>query len=251
MNKFNQQAIVDISTRASEKFNKEKTKKKTKKLLKKIRNLQKVFFASKQQALLVVLQGIDASGKDGVINTLSKGLNITGCMVNTFKAPTEEELSHDFLWRIQKVLPAKGMIGIFNRSHYEDLLVTRVENIIDDVIAQKRFQEINAFEKDLTEKKTTILKFFLHVSKEKQAERLQDREENPTKFWKYKAKDWQTNQKFDVYQKMYQDALNHCNSPEWIIVPADQNWYKEYVVAKHIYTALKAMRLSYPPKTEQ
>ena len=254
MSKTKLSALVDLSTlstRAPKKFDKEKTKKKTKDLLEKINILQKMLYASKQQALLIVIQAIDAGGKDGLIDALSFGLRIPGCSVHAFKAPTTEELSHDFLWRIENELPEKGMIQIFNRSHYEDVLVTRVEGIIDLDKAKKRFSQINLFEKNLTEKKTTILKFFLHVSQEEQAERLKERAANPQKFWKYKSDDWKTNEKFDEYQKVYQDVLNRCKKPAWTIVPSDQNWYKEYLVVKQIYTTLKAMKLSYPKKIEE
>jgi len=237
-----------VSTRAPEKLSKKKTKNATKLLLEKIAALQKIFYASGQRSLLIVVQGIDASGKDGLISKLSTGMNPMGCTVHSFKAPTREELGHDFLWRVHAVTPAKGMIQIFNRSHYEDVLVTRVESIIDTKTAKKRFAHINHFEQLLMENGTTILKFYLHVSKERQAERLNERAADPKKNWKQNDDDWKTNQKYEAYQEVYEDVLQHCNQPKWTIVPSDQNWYKEYIVIKQVYAALKGMKLSYPLK---
>ena len=243
---MNKKSKLDISTRAPKRFDKEKIKKETNEILEKIKNLQKVFYASGKNALLIVVQGLDASGKDGLISSLCTGINPMGCTVHSFKAPTPEELKHDFLWRVHSVAPAKGMIQIFNRSHYEDVLVTRVEKIIDNKTAKKRFEQINQFEKLLADNGTTILKFYLHVSREKQAERLKERETNPEKFWKHNDDDWETNQRWDDYRKAYEDILQNCNNPKWTIVPSDQNWYKEYLVAKKVYQTLKAMKLSYP-----
>jgi len=238
--------ISQISTRAPKSLDKEKIKLETDKLVVKIGELQKVFYASGKKGLLIVFQGLDASGKDGLVGKVFKGVNPLGCTVHAFKGPTQEELAHDFLWRVHKAVPAKGMIQIFNRSHYEDVLITRVEKWIDDKIAKKRFEHINNFEKLITDNDTILLKFYLHISREVQIERLMERKTNPEKFWKHNDGDWKTNQKWDFYQSAYNDVFKNCNNPEWTIVPADQNWYKEYIVAKKIYETLKGLKLTYP-----
>lgn len=237
---------LKISTRAPKGLEKEHIKKQTKKLIAKIAELQKVLYASGNKSLLILIQGIDAAGKDGLITKITTGLNPKGCTVKDFKAPTEEERKHDFLWRVHQAMPAKGMIQIFNRSHYEDVLITRVEGMIDNKTAQKRFAYINNFEQYMADHDTHILKFYLHISKKRQAERLTERANNPEKHWKHNPQDWITNKKWSKYMKMYEDVLENCNDPKWIIVPSDQNWYKEYVVAKAVYNALKAMKLEYP-----
>ncbi len=238
--------ITKISTRAPKNFDKEKIKAETDLLVQKIGELQKIFYASAQKGLLVILQGLDASGKDGLVSKVFKGVNPLGCTVHAFKGPTEEELRHDFLWRVHKAIPAKGMIQIFNRSHYEDVLITRVEKWIDDKTAKKRFEHINNFEQLITDNGTIVLKFYLHISREEQVERLTERKTNPEKYWKHNDDDWKTNQKWNNYMNAYNDVFKYCNDPEWTIVPADQNWYKEYIVAKTIYETLLKLKLKYP-----
>ena len=238
--------ITKISTRAPKSLDKEKTKLETEKYIEKIGELQKVFYASAQKGLLIVLQGLDASGKDGLVSKVFKGINPLGCTVHAFKGPTETELKHDFLWRVHKEVPERGMIQIFNRSHYEDVLITRVEKWIDDKTAKRRFEHINNFEKLITENGTVILKFYLHISHEIQTERLSERKTNPEKFWKHNDADWRTNQKWDSYMNVYDDVFKFSNNPEWTIVPADQNWYKEYIVAKKIYETMKNLKLEFP-----
>ena len=237
---------LSISTRAPKNFDKEKTKKETQKIIEEIGLYQKVFFAEAKCSLLVILQGMDASGKDGLVSKVFTGVNPFGCDVTAFKAPTKEELAHDFLWRVHKAVPAKGVIQIFNRSHYEDVLITRVEKMIDDKTAKKRFKDINSFETLLTDNGTIILKFYLHISKEEQQARLLERNTNPEKYWKHNDADWVTNQKFEHYIKAYEDVFEHCNDPEWTIVPCDQNWYKEYIVAKKIRDTLHKLKPKYP-----
>jgi PPK2 family polyphosphate:nucleotide phosphotransferase len=238
--------ILKMSTRAPKGLDKEKTKLETEKLVEKIGELQKIFYASAKKGLLVLIQGLDASGKDGLVSTVFKGVNPLGCTVHAFKGPTEEEKKHDFLWRVHDAVPERGIIQIFNRSHYEDVLITRVENWIDDKTAKRRFAHINNFEDLLCDSGTIILKFYLHISRETQIERLVERKTNPHKYWKHNDDDWKTNQKWDLYMDAYEDVFKNCNEPEWTVVPADQNWYKEYVVAKKIYETLKTMKLEYP-----
>ncbi|HKH60030.1 MAG TPA: PPK2 family polyphosphate kinase [Flavitalea sp.] len=239
--------LADISTRAPKEFSKDETKKQTAAILKELDDLQNLLYASSKYALLVVIQGLDASGKDGAIKNVFGTLNPQGVTVKSFKAPTPEELSHDFLWRVHAVTPAKGMLQVFNRSHYEDILVTRVHKWCDDETALERMKAINDFEELLQEHGgTIILKFYLHVSREEQAERLQERIDNPEKHWKYNPKDTEEAKLLDVYRQMYEECFEKCNQPPWFIVPSDQNWYKEYVIAKTLRDALKRLDLKFP-----
>jgi PPK2 family polyphosphate:nucleotide phosphotransferase len=238
--------LTEISTVSPDNIDKEQAKKKTKKYIEKISDLQKVLYAQGRYSLLVVLQGLDASGKDGLISTVLHGVNPLGCEVVPFKAPTKAELAHDFLWRIHSKTPEKGKICIFNRSHYEDVLVPVVENWIDQSVAEKRYKHINNFESLLKDNNTIILKFYLHISKERQHERLTERKTNPLKFWKHNDDDWDTAKKFDHYQDAYDQVFLHCNQPSWTIIPSDQNWYKEYLVAKKIKETLESLPLEYP-----
>lgn len=240
-------ALKDISTRAPKGFEKEETKQKLKGLLSELDDLQNLLFAEHEHSILVVIQGMDASGKDGLIRDVFTSMNPEGVNVKAFKQPTPEELDHDFLWRIHKYTPAKGMIQIFNRSHYEDVLVTRVHEIIDDKEAKKRMQAINDFEKLLAEhNNTTILKFYLHVSREEQQERLSERTKMPGKMWKYNKKDIEESKFWSQYMDCYHDVFEYCNDIEWNIIPADQNWYKSYLVALKLRDTLKNLKMKYP-----
>ncbi|MDJ1466248.1 polyphosphate kinase [Cytophagaceae bacterium YF14B1] len=237
----------NTDTRPPQNTDKETIKQKTEELLEQLREKQKILYAQGEYSLLVILQGLDASGKDGVLNDVFSGLNLLGVQVVAFKAPTEEESRHDFLWRIHQKVPGKGIIGIFNRSHYEDVLVPRVEKWIDDKTIKKRFKHINDFESLLTENNTVILKFYLHVSAEEQRERLTERMENRTKFWKHNDNDWQVATKRDIYLDAYEDIFEHCSkAADWNIVPADKNWYKNYIIAKATLKALEQLPLKYP-----
>jgi PPK2 family polyphosphate:nucleotide phosphotransferase len=238
--------LKNISTRAPKGFDKEKTKKETEKYVAEIGELQKVLFAQAKHSVLVVLQGMDASGKDGALAKVFGAVNPLGCSVKAWKAPSTEERAHDFLWRIHKECPERGMIKIFNRSHYEDVLVPVVEKWIDDNSTKQRYKHINAFENLLEYNNTLVLKFYLHVSKAEQHERLLERKTNPEKFWKHNDGDWETAKKYDKYQEAYSKLFDACNKPEWIIVPADQNWYKEYVISKSIAESLRKLKLEYP-----
>lgn len=239
--------LKDISTRAPKDRDKEETKTITAGIIEKLNELQNLLFAESKHAVLVILQGMDASGKDGVIRKVFGTLNPQGVRVQSFKVPTELELSHDFLWRIHAVTPPKGTIQIFNRSHYEDVLVTRVHKLIDDKTAQKRIKAINDFEQLLQEHNSTvILKFYLHISPEEQEQRLQERIHDPTKQWKYNERDFQEAKLWDDYQAAYEDCFEQCNNVPWTIVPADQNWYKEYIIAHTLQKALEKLNMQYP-----
>ena len=239
--------LGEIDTRAPKDLDKQVTKEKINKILEELDDLQNLLYAESKHSILVVIQGMDASGKDGVIRNVFGKLNPQGVTVKSFKAPTAEELSHDFLWRVHSHAPAKGMIQIFNRSHYEDILVTRVHKWCDDKTAKKRINAINDFEKLLAEHNNTIIfKFYLHVSAKEQQERLQERVKDATKQWKYNENDFAEAKLWDVYMTMYEECFENCNTPEWTIVPSDQNWYKEYIIAKQLRDALVSLNMEFP-----
>lgn len=239
--------LQDIPTRAPKELDKTEIKKKTETLLEELDELQNLLFAEGKHSVLVVIQGMDGSGKDGVIRNVLGNMNPQGVTVKSYKAPTAEELSHDFLWRIHHHAPARGMIQIYNRSHYEDILVTRVHKWCDDDTARKRMNAINDFEKLLQEHNNThILKFYLHISPEEQHERLSERMKDPAKMWKYNEKDFEEAKLWDVYMDMYNDCFNNCNTPAWTIVPSDQNWYKEYIIASQLRNVLKELDMKFP-----
>lgn len=239
--------LSQLSTRAPEHASKEELKEKTARLVEELDALQNLLFAEGKHAILVVIQGMDASGKDGLIRDVLGNMNPQGVTVKSWKAPTPEELSHDFLWRIHEHAPSRGMIQVFNRSHYEDILVTRVHKWCDDDTARKRMKAINDFEQLLQEHNHThILKFYLHISREEQHERLNERMRDPAKMWKYNEKDFEEARLWDEYMTMYEDCFAHCDKPEWIIVPADQNWYKEYLVAKALHDLLSGLDMQFP-----
>lgn len=239
--------LADISTRAPKELDKKETKEKTTQLLEELNELQNLLYAEGKHSVLVVIQGMDGSGKDGVIRNVFGQLNPQGVTVRSYKVPTEEEFAHDFLWRIHKHAPAKGMIQIFNRSHYEDILVTRVHKWCDDDKAKKRMKAINDFEELLQEHNDTeILKFYLHISPEEQQIRLTERTHDPSKMWKYNEKDLEEAKLWDDYMKVYEDAFENCGIIPWTIVPADQNWYKEYIIASELHRVLKGLDMQYP-----
>lgn len=237
---------LKVTTRAPRSFDKQKTKTRSLQLKREILELQKILYAEGERSLLIVLQGVDASGKDGLIADVFSGLNPFGVSVSAFKSPSKEELAHDFLWRIHQECPERGMIQIFNRSHYEDILVPHVNNLLDDKAIRDRMKDINHFERMLKNEGTTILKFYLHVSREEQAIRLKERKTNPEKFWKHNDDDWKARRKWSGYMEAYEAIFKHCNEIPWQIVPADQNWYKEYLVALKVRDTLRKMKLQFP-----
>jgi PPK2 family polyphosphate:nucleotide phosphotransferase len=239
--------LSKIDTRAPKDMDKQDTKEKTAKLVSELDDLQNLLFAEGKHSVLVVIQGMDASGKDGVIRNVFGQMNPMGVVVKSWKAPTAEELSHDFLWRIHQHTPGKGMIQLFNRSHYEDILITRVHKWCDDDTARERMKAINDFEDLLQEQnKTHILKFYLHISKEEQKERLDERMHDPTKMWKYNENDYEESKLWDIYMQMYEECFENCNQPPWTIVPADQNWYKEYLITSAVHSLLTSLKMQYP-----
>ena len=244
---MNKVKLNQINTRAPKELDKNEIKEQTLTILEELDELQNLLYAEGKHSILVIIQGLDASGKDGAIRDVLGNMNPQGVTVTSFKAPTAEELSHDFLWRIHRHAPQKGMIQVFNRSHYEDVLVTRVHKWCDDKLAKKRMKAINDFEELLQEHNSThILKFYLHVSPEEQQERLSERLKDPAKMWKYNEKDFEEAKLWDVYMQMYEECFENCDNPAWTIVPADQNWYKEYIIAKALCDLLKGLNMQYP-----
>ncbi len=224
-----------------------KKKKSLKNTLKEIGALQYKMLAERKNSLLIVFQGLDASGKDGLTNRLLKYCNPVGIAVKSFKKPTDEEFAHDFLWRVHKHAPGKGNVQIFIRSHYEDILVPSVEGYYTPEMIDERYGLINDFERLLKHNQTTVLKFFLNVSKEEQERRLRERLVNPEKYWKHNDGDWETRKKFDRYMEVYEEIINRCNEVPWHIVPADKNSHKLYYVSKVVLEALQNMGLQWPP----
>jgi PPK2 family polyphosphate:nucleotide phosphotransferase len=210
--------------------------------------LQERLYAEGKQKLLVVFQAMDAGGKDGTIRTVFRGVNPQGVTVTPFKKPTEDELAHDFLWRIHKAVPAAGTIGVFNRSHYEDVLVVRVHNLVPESVWKPRYEQINDFEKMLTSSGTTIIKFFLHISKKEQKQRLQERLDDPAKRWKFDRADLDKRKLWDGYRDAFEDMLEKCSvkAAPWYVIPADQNWYRDFAVCSIITETLQRMNPKYP-----
>ena len=236
--------LDDVDPREDGGLTRAEGEKKTARLIEELIELQELLYAVRRQSVLVVLQGRDTSGKDGTIRNVFGPLDSRSCSVTSFKAPSEEELAHDFLWRVHTQTPRLGDIKVFNRSHYEDVLVVRVHELVPKKKWRRRFEHINAFEKLLAESDTIVLKFFLHISKEEQAERLLEREKDPVKAWKLSANDWREREHWDEYTAAYEDALSRCSSPHapWFIVPADRKWFRNLAVAEALHDALVPFR---------
>jgi PPK2 family polyphosphate:nucleotide phosphotransferase len=217
-------------------------------LLERLADLQNVFYADGRHALLVILQGRDAGGKDGTVRKVFGACGPLGCEVTSFKAPTPLELSHDFLWRIHQAVPAHGMIGLFNRSHYEDVLVVRVRNLVPRSVWTARYDQINEFERTLTANRVVVLKFFLHISREEQRERLLDRLHDEHKNWKFRAGDLDDRAAWDDYTEAYRDALRKCSTKwaPWYVVPADDKKVRNYLIADAVVRTLERLKPHYP-----
>jgi len=217
--------------------------------LKKLDKLQEILYAQGKYAVLVVFQAMDGGGKDGAIDHVFSGVNPQGCQVTSFKAPTQKELSHDYLWRIHAATPAKGMIGIFNRSHYESVLVERVKGLVPEDVWKRRYDHINDFERLLSDEGTTIIKFFLHISWDEQKRRMEKRLVDPTKNWKFSPDDLKERKRWDDYMAAYHDALRRCSTEwaPWYVVPADHKWYRNWVVSDTIVRTLETLDLQFPP----
>ena len=244
--------LADIDPDTTAPFStKKKAEKRLEELHEQLSDLQENLYAEHRQSLLLVFQAIDTGGKDGTIRNLLTGVNPAGVEVAAFKAPSAEELNHDFLWRIHQRTPGRGHIGVFNRSHYEDVLVTRVHGLIEPHTWQQRYQDIANFEQLLTRSGTRVLKFFLHISKDEQARRLQARLDNPQKRWKFEPGDLQERQLWDAYQTAFQEALAATATAEcpWYVVPANTKWARDLAIAELVVAALAEMNPQPPAAT--
>ena len=243
--------LSEIPTDAPEGFEKKEIKQKTDAMSKRIGDLQHIMFAEKKHSLLVVLQGMDASGKDGAARAVFQYCNPTGIDAYAFRKPTDEEFAHDFLWRIHKRAPAKGMIQVFIRSHYEDILIQRVHKWIDDDKVSARIKSINDWETLLvTDNNTTILKFYMHISPEVQKEKLQERIDDPLKQWKHNPADWEESKKWNDYMFAYEDAINRSVIP-WIIAPVDKRWYRDYFITEAVLATMESLHFALPKLSEK
>jgi PPK2 family polyphosphate:nucleotide phosphotransferase len=216
--------------------------------LDRLADLQDRFWAEAKRSVLVVLQGIDAAGKDGTINKVMEAFNPQGCPVTSFKVPSAEELAHDFLWRVHKAVPRKGEIGIFNRSHYEDVLVVRVHDLVPKSVWSKRYDQINEFEEHLVENGTTIVKLFLSISKDEQRERFQARYDDPTKRWKFSMGDLAERERWDDYQAAFDEAISKTSTDAapWYVIPANKKWFRNLAVASILGDTIAGLRPRYP-----
>ena len=236
--------LTDIDPGSDGGLDKDKALKQTESLCQELEELQELQYAAQLTPVLVVLQGMDTSGKDGTISHVMRYMNPQSCRVASFKAPTPLELAHDFLWRIHSETPGKGTITIFNRSHYEDVLVVRVHNLVPHDVLEARYDQINSFEKLLADAETVIVKFMLHIDKDEQKKRLLDREKDPTKAWKLSPADWKERDLWDDYQDAFEVALNRCSAPHapWYVAPSNHKWYRDLAIAETLVETLRPYR---------
>jgi PPK2 family polyphosphate:nucleotide phosphotransferase len=239
--------LASIETRADGGLAKETGKRRLAELTEELNGLQDLLYAAGERAVLIVLQGMDTAGKDGTIKSVFRAVDPLGAQTWPFKTPNDDELARDFLWRVHARVPAKGMIGIFNRSHYEDVLVVRVKGLAPVDVWRGRYEHINAFERLLTDSGTIVLKFFLHISKEEQEERLLAREAEPEKAWKLAVGDWIERESWTAYMEAYEDALAKCSTPyaPWYVIPADRKWFRDLAVAEIVVETLRPLAASW------
>lgn len=244
--------IKDLPTRPPKDADRDKLEKETKKMAKKLADLQAVMNAEGKYNVLVILQGMDASGKDGAVKNVFKYCSHIGVHLHSFKKPSKEEMAHDFLWRAHKIAPKRGEIAIWNRSHYEDILIQRVHGWISEEKVEKRIAAINAFEDLLSfDNDTIIFKFYLSLSYEQQEIELQERIDEPEKNFKYNPGDWEQRKHWDRYMECYEDVLNKCNRTPWTVVPVDSRWYRDYVILKEMTERLEKLGMEYPGMPEE
>lgn len=231
---------------------KEATGERTADLCQRIGKLQELLFANARRSVLILFQGMDASGKDGAVKKVLEFVNPAGVETSNFKAPSAEELAHDFLWRVHKAVPRFGNIGVFNRSHYEDVLVVRVLRLVPPEVWKGRYEQINDFERMLAKNGVVVLKFFLHLSRAEQAERFQARLDDPRKNWKFSKGDLEMRRHWAEFQKAFEDMINHCSTKHapWYVVPADRKWYRDYVIAQAVVEQLEALDMKWPKPKE-
>ncbi len=245
--------LEDFDANENAGLGREEAAQQTTQLVEELTELQELLYAVQMQSVLVILQGRDTSGKDGTIRHVAGPLDSQSCAVASFKVPTEKELAHDFLWRIHQHTPPTGQITIFNRSHYEDVLVARVHKLVPEEVWRPRYDHINAFERLLADSRTIILKFYLHISREEQEKRLLKREQDAVKAWKLSVGDWKEREHWDDYTAAYEEALNRCSSKHapWFIVPANRKWFRNLAVAEALRDALRPFRESWLKKLEE
>jgi len=244
--------LEDFNTKFSKKHKKKKASiKKTEKLQQQMDELQFRLFTEQKHSMLIVLQAPDAGGKDGVVRHVISSMNPQGCRVVSFKQPTPEELTHDFLWRIKRQVPKPGEVVIFNRSQYEDVLVVRVHDLVPKEVWSNRYEQINNFEKRLIENGTHILKFFLHISKEEQLHRFKKRLDDPTRQWKISEADYTEREYWESYETAYEEALSNCSTKEspWFIIPSDQKWFRNLAISQIIVETMKKLNIEFPEPT--
>lgn len=232
--------------------NRKAAEKEFKKLRKEFRELQAKLYAEDKRQMLIVFQAMDAGGKDGTIRAITQGVNPQGVRVSSFKAPSKTELAHDFLWRIHPHAPARGMISIFNRSHYEDVLVVRVDNLVPESIWRPRYDHIINFERNLFDSNTTILKFYLHINREEQRERFQERVDMPSKNWKFSFGDLEKRKQWDNYMAAYEEMMEKTSKAyaPWYVIPANQNWYRNLAIERVIVDTLRELNPQYPSQAD-
>lgn len=228
--------------------NKKEVESRLEQCLKDLDELQYLLYAENKQSLLIVLQAMDAGGKDGTIRHVMSAFNPQGCRVTSFKKPAGEELAHHYLWRIHKAVPARGEIAIFNRSHYEDVLVVRVHNLVPKKVWSQRYRQVNNFERTLAENGTRIIKFFLHISKDEQRQRFEQRLTDPTKLWKVSPADFEERKYWDDYTSAFEDAISHCSTrwSPWYVIPANNKWFRNLAVAEIVRDTLRDMDMKLP-----
>jgi PPK2 family polyphosphate:nucleotide phosphotransferase len=228
------------------------TKERTARLCEQIGELQQLLYANSRQSVVLLFQGLDASGKDGAVRSVLRDVNPVGIEIANFKVPSAEERAHDFLWRVHKAIPRYGNIGAFNRSHYEGVLAERALGIVSKETCVRRYRQIVAWERILAENGVVLLKFYLHLSREEQAERLRERLDNPRKHWKFSSADLDVRERWDDYAEAYEDMLNATShsAARWHLVPTDRNWYRDFVIATAVVKALKALKLRWPKPSE-
>jgi PPK2 family polyphosphate:nucleotide phosphotransferase len=244
--------LRDFDSDFDDGLDKDETREKTTKLCQRIGELQELLYANARHSVLILLQGMDCSGKDGAAKRVLQDVDPAGVETANFKAPSREELAHDYLWRVHGRVPRYGNVGVFNRSHYEEVLIARVMKLHPERVWRPRYDQINAFEKHLTENHVILLKFFLHISRAEQAERLKARLEDPRKRWKFQSADLQMRTKWPQFMRAYEDALNGCSTSAaaWHIVPADRKWYRDYVIARVVVGVMEKLKLKWPKPTE-
>jgi PPK2 family polyphosphate:nucleotide phosphotransferase len=245
-------SLKDLAADDTGGLGKKEAKTLTRKACAEIGDFQELLYANANRAVLLIFQGLDASGKDGAIRSVLRNVNPAGVETAYFKVPSADERAHDFLWRVHRAVPRFGRIGVFNRSHYEAVLAERVLGMVTPKTCEQRYQQIIAFERMLVENGVVLLKFFLHISRKEQRERLIERLENPKKNWKFSEADLRTRKQWHAYGEAYDDALNATNhsNARWHLVPADHNWYRDYLVASATRDALKSLRLKWPKPKE-